>query len=169
MLVSFRGWILFWFIHGNVWKKFSLLHPLSFPTVYFISLSFPLPLFINSVPIYFTTFYQKRQTKINATSISNVFVPCASHFFFVYIRSFYNREPPQERERHKHHKCRLGTYLLASANEANSFIFCGKCLFRSSRYIYINNFRGLQWIPLRKVWQPSSKQQLWRIIGFHFY
>ena len=27
------------------------------------------------------TFYQKRQTKINATSISNVFVPCASHFF----------------------------------------------------------------------------------------
>ena len=33
--------------------------------------------------------------------------------FFVYIRSFYNREPPQERERHKNHKFRLGTYLLA--------------------------------------------------------
>ena len=144
-----------------------MLHPLSFPTVYFISLSFPLHLLINSVPIYFTTFYQKRQTKINATSISNVFVPCASHFFlFALGAEFYNREPPQERERHKNHKFRLGTYLPASVNEANSFIFCGKCLFRSSQ-CFFHNFRGLQWIPLRKAWQPTSKQQLWRILGFH--
>ena len=28
---------------------------------------------------------------------------------FFYIRSFYNREPPQERERHKNHKIRLAT------------------------------------------------------------
>ena len=27
-------------------------------------------------------------------------------------------------------------YLPASANEANLFIFCGNCLFRSSRYIF---------------------------------
>ena len=30
-------------------------------------------------------------------------------FFFFYIRSFHNREPPQERERHKNHKFRLAT------------------------------------------------------------
>ena len=71
--------------------------------------SFSLPLFINSVPICFMTFYQKHQTKINATSISNVFVACTSHFSFFYIRSFYNREPLQERERHKNHYFRLAT------------------------------------------------------------
>ena len=32
--------------------------------------------------ICFTTFYQERQTKINRTSISNIFEPCASHFSF---------------------------------------------------------------------------------------
>ena len=108
-------WILFLFIHGNLWKKFSLLHPLSFPLqcILFRS-SFPLPLFINSVPICFMTFYQKRQTKINATSISNVFVPCASHSFF-HIRIFNNREPPQERERHKNHKFRLATLPVYNA------------------------------------------------------
>ena len=37
----------------------------------------------------------------------------------------------------------------ASANEANSFMFCGMCLFRSSQYIYFfHNFRGLKWIAL---------------------
>ena len=53
-------------------------------------------------------FTKKRQTKINTTSISNVFVPCASHFL---KRSFYNREPPraQEWEHHKNHKIRLAT------------------------------------------------------------
>ena len=75
LLVSFSFsilWLDFIFVHSRygVWKKFSLLHPLSFPLqcILFRS-SFPLPSFINSVPIYFTTFYQKRQTKINATSI----------------------------------------------------------------------------------------------------
>ena len=54
--------------------------------MYFISLFLPLvPLFINFVPICFMTFYQKRQTKINATSISNVFVPCVSHFSFFFF------------------------------------------------------------------------------------
>ena len=49
----------------HVWKKFSLLHPLFFPLQCILSRSsFPLPLFVNSVPICFTTFYQKRQTKI---------------------------------------------------------------------------------------------------------
>ena len=83
--------------------------------------SFPLPLFINSVLICFMTFYQKRQTKINATSISNVFVPCVSHFsFFSYIRSFYNREPPQERERHKNHYFRLATLPVYHAFQWSS-------------------------------------------------
>ena len=100
-------WILFLSIHGNLGKKFSLLHPLSFRLqCNLFRSSFPFPLFINSVQICFMTFYQERQTKINTTSISNVFVPCASHFF---IRSFYNREPPQEWERHKNHKIRLAT------------------------------------------------------------
>ena len=59
---------IFSFSHGNLLKKFGLLNPLSFPLqcILFRS-SFPLPLFINSVPICFTTFFQKRQTKINAT------------------------------------------------------------------------------------------------------
>ena len=49
----------------HVWKKFSLLHPLVFPLQCILSRSsFPLPLFVNSVPICFTTFYQKRETKI---------------------------------------------------------------------------------------------------------
>ena len=30
-------------------------------------------------------------------------------FFFFYLRNFYNREPPQEQERHKNHKFRLAT------------------------------------------------------------
>ena len=108
-----------------------------FPQCILFRSSFPLPLFINSAPIYFTTFYQKRQTKINVTSISNVFVPCVSHFFLFKLGAeFYNREPSQERERHKNHKFRLGTYLPASVNEANSFIFCGKCLFRSSQCFF---------------------------------
>ena len=56
-----------------------LLHPLSFPLqcILFRS-SFTLFLFINSVRICFTTFYPERQTKINTTSISNIFVPCAT-------------------------------------------------------------------------------------------
>ena len=49
-------------------------------------------------------------------------------------------------------------YLPASANEANSFIFCGMYLFRSSRYIYFfHNFRGLKSIPLQKRMTPNSK------------
>ena len=73
------SYILFLFIHGDLWKKFSLLHPLSFPLqcILFRS-SFTLFLFINSVQICFTTFYPERQTKINTTSISNIFVPCAT-------------------------------------------------------------------------------------------
>ena len=45
------------------------------------------------------------------------------------------------------------------------------CLFRSSRFLFFfHNFRGLKWIPLyRKGWHPTSKQQLWHILGFHFY
>ena len=112
LLVSFSfQYLVFGFYFYSIMvfflKKFSLLHPLSFPLqcILFRS-SFPFPLFIDSAPICFTTFYQERQTKINTTSISNVFVPCASHFF---IRSFYNREPPQEWERHKNHKIRLAT------------------------------------------------------------
>ena len=64
---------IFSFSHGNLWKKFSLLNPLSFPLqcILFRS-SFLLPLFVYSVPIWFTTFFQKRQTKINATSIKLV-------------------------------------------------------------------------------------------------
>ena len=67
-----------------------------------------------------------KRRKNSATSISYVFVPCASHFFyfflfylfiylFFYIRSFYNREPPQERERHKNHKFRLATFPVYHA------------------------------------------------------
>ena len=37
--------------------------------------------------ICFTTFYQERRTKINRTSISNIFEPCASHFFFFTLGS----------------------------------------------------------------------------------
>ena len=74
--------ILFLFIHDNLGKKFSLLHPLSFPLQCILFRSpFSLSLFINSLPICFRISYQKRQIKINATSISNVFVPCASPFF----------------------------------------------------------------------------------------
>ena len=47
-------------------------------------------------------------------------------------------------------------YLPASANEANLFIFCGMCLFRSSRYFF-HNFRGLKWIPLQKRMAPNFK------------
>ena len=76
------SYILFLFIHGDLWKKFSLLHPLSFPLQFILFRSyFTLFLFINSVQICFT-FYPERQTKIITTSISNIFVPCASHFFF---------------------------------------------------------------------------------------
>ena len=34
---------------------------------------------------------------------------CCCRCCFFYSRSFYNREPPQERERHKNHKLRLAT------------------------------------------------------------
>ena len=72
-------YILFLFIHGDLWKKFSLLHPLSFTLqcILFRS-SFPLFLFINSVQICFTTFYPERQTKLNTTSIGNIFAQCAT-------------------------------------------------------------------------------------------
>ena len=39
---------------------------------------------------------------------------------------------------------------------ANSFIFCGMCLFRSSRYFF-HNFRGLRWIPQKKRLAPNFK------------
>ena len=68
----------------------------------------------------FTKNAERRKT--NATSISNVFVLCANHFFFFfffYIRSFYNREPPQERERHKHHE-----FTLATLQVYHAFQYC---------------------------------------------
>ena len=63
----------------------------SFPysVVYFALPSLYPCLLINSVPICFTTFYQKRQTKIYATSISNVFVKCASHVVVVVVVVFF--------------------------------------------------------------------------------
>ena len=94
--------------------------------------SFPLPLFFNSVPICFMTFYQKLQTKINAISISHVFVACTSRFSFFYIRSFYNREPPQERERHKNHYFRLAS-LLAYENIRFSTLFAAGDVSRPQR------------------------------------
>ena len=39
---------------------------------------------------------------------------------FFYIRSFYNREPPQERERHKNHRFRLATLPVYHAFEPPS-------------------------------------------------
>ena len=115
-----------------------MLHSLSFPLQCTLFRSFlPLPLFINSVPICFMTFYQKRQTKINATSISNVFVACTSRFsffffffffFFFYIRSFYNREPPQERERHKNHYLRLATFLACENIRFSTLFAAGDIL-----------------------------------------
>ena len=47
--------------------------------------------------------------------------------------------------------------FLPSANEVNSFIFCGMCLFRSSRYFF-HNFRGLRWIPQKKRLAPNFKK-----------
>ena len=39
---------------------------------------------------------------------------------FFYIRSFYNREPPQERERHINHRFRLATLPVYHAFEPPS-------------------------------------------------
>ena len=94
------------------------------------------------------TFYQKLQTKINAISISHVFVACTSRFSFFYIRSFYNREPPQERERHKNHYFRLAS-LLAYENIRFSTLFAAGDVSRPQRRRARRNgcFRRLQLCP----------------------
>ena len=58
-------------------------------------------------------------------------------------------------------------YLPASAKGVNSFIFCEMCLFKSLRYFFFHNFKGLKWIPLYKRMAPNFKTTTWHIVGFH--
>ena len=44
-----------------------------------------------------------------------------------------------------------------------------ECAYSDLRDIFFHNFRGLNGFRYRKGWHPTSKQQLWHILGFHFY
>ena len=144
------------FIHGTAFERNSVCY-IRFPFPYSV-LYFALPSLYPRLLILFQ-FILLPSTKnakrtINATSISNVFVACASHYRNENVTKIINLDYGR-------------TFRQVSTRRIRLLIV--ETAYSDLRDIFFHNFRDLQWIPLRKVRQPTSKQQLWRILGFHFY